>query len=54
MKKSNSLNFSVPLQFGFDAFTKDKNEAQKFAEVNNANIKETTHTLRGKGWLIFK
>ena len=42
------------LQFGHSAFFKKKPDAQKCAkkQESKAKVRRTTHTIRGKGWLV--
>lgn len=42
------------LQFGHSAFFKSKSEANKCAKEIDAKVKRTKHTLRGKGWLVYR
>ena len=42
------------LQFGHSAFLKSKKKAKEMAEIENARIRKTTHSLRGKGYLVYK
>ena len=48
MKKCNQL------QTGHSAFFKKKINAKKCAKIqeNKVRVKKTTHTIRGKGWLV--
>lgn len=42
------------LQSGHSAFYKSKKKAQKRAKLEGGIFSPTTHTLRGKGWLVKK
>lgn len=42
------------LQSGHSAYFKNKSEAKKCAKEIGAKLKKTKHTIRGKGWLIYK
>jgi hypothetical protein len=52
--KRKGLNFSKNLQTGHSAFTKNKEEAKKYAKKVGGKVKPTKHTLRGMGYLIYK
>jgi hypothetical protein len=58
-KKIYKLDCSRGLQSGHSMFTKSKSEAKKcIRELREdphqvkLRLKKTTHTIRGKGWLI--
>ena len=42
------------LQTGHSAYFKSLKQAKKFAKKVDGKIKRTTHTTRGKGWLVYK
>jgi len=63
VKKRKIKRESCPrfLQSGHSAFFKRKSNAnrclkkfKKDPKLDDAKVKKTTHTLRGKGWLLYR
>ena len=59
-KKIGKLDCTRGLQLGTSMFTKSKKEAQECSKQLmkdphqiKPKLRKTTHTIRGKGWLIF-